>query len=158
VSRQSKTALLDELMDELRGFQNAVDQVDETVCDLAGINRTDARCIDLLDRRGTMAAGQLAEATGLTTGAVTAVLDRLEAKGFVRRARDEHDRRRVLVEPTAELRRLGEEYYSELADAGKELGRYSTDELVLLRDFMRRGRELNEAHAARLRERAAKRS
>ena len=63
-----------------------------------GLNPTDVRCVDLLDQHGTMTAGALAELAGLSTGAVTFLLDRLERAGFVRRVRDLEDRRRVLVE------------------------------------------------------------
>jgi len=63
-----------------------------------GLNPTDVRCVNLLDEYGTMTAGALAGVAGLSTGAVTFLLDRLESAGFVRRLRDAQDRRRVLVE------------------------------------------------------------
>src|SRR5215470_16181872 len=75
----------------------------------SGINVTDMQCINLLQLRGPMTPGQLADAMFLTTGgAITAVIDRLEKAGMVRRHRDDEDRRRVLVEaahegPIAEL-------------------------------------------------------
>jgi DNA-binding MarR family transcriptional regulator len=62
-----------------------------------GLNATDHKCLDLLGRHGPMTAGNLADVTGLTTGAITGVVDRLEAAGFVERRRDEHDRRRVII-------------------------------------------------------------
>lgn len=66
------------------------------------LNITDHKCLDILNDQGTMTAGQLAEITGLTTGAVTGVIDRLEYVGFVRRDRDPRDRRRVIVQPNNE--------------------------------------------------------
>src|SRR3954470_6826109 len=67
----------------------------------SGINVTDMQCINLLQLRGPMTPGQLADAMFLTTGgAITALIDRLEKAGMVRRRRDEEDRRRVLVEAT----------------------------------------------------------
>src|ERR1700677_3265256 len=62
-----------------------------------GINVTDLNCLNILALRGQMTAGELARATGLTTASITGVLDRLEDAGFVRRERDAHDRRRVVV-------------------------------------------------------------
>ena len=66
-----------------------------------GVNRTDGRCLDLLEHRGQMSAGELARASGLSTGAITAVIDRLEHAGYAQRVADPADRRRVLIEPTA---------------------------------------------------------
>jgi DNA-binding MarR family transcriptional regulator len=62
-----------------------------------GINSTDLECLDHVATRGPLTAGALAEITGLTTGAITGVIDRLERAGFVRREHDADDRRKVLV-------------------------------------------------------------
>jgi DNA-binding transcriptional ArsR family regulator len=62
-----------------------------------GINVTDLNCLNILALSGHMTAGELARVTGLTTASITGVLDRLEEAGFVRRERDPHDRRRVIV-------------------------------------------------------------
>src|ERR687896_2017517 len=82
----------------VRAYQTAVDSFDQAVADHVGINRTDARCVDLIDQAGGMTAGELARAAGLTTGAVTAVVDRLEAAGLARPVADPADRRRVRIE------------------------------------------------------------
>src|SRR4030081_192565 len=97
---EKRAALIQEMFGEIRAGQRATDAIDEASGRLLGINRTDGHCMDLLDERGQMTAGHLAEATGLTTGAITAVLDRLEKLGYVHRIRDTADRRRVLVELT----------------------------------------------------------
>jgi DNA-binding MarR family transcriptional regulator len=135
--------------------------VDELVCQLLGINRTDARCMDILDQHGSMSAGDLAEASRLTTGAITAVIDRLERAGLAHRVPDPSDRRRVLVEVTPKAVAVATELmvepmralYTPMAD------RYSEDDLRLILDFTRQGREIQERHAewlrARLRERGA---
>jgi DNA-binding MarR family transcriptional regulator len=62
-----------------------------------GISSTDLECLDVIALRGPVTAGELAAATGLTTGAVTGVIDRLEQSGFALRERDQDDRRKVLV-------------------------------------------------------------
>lgn len=148
----SREQLVQEIHQELRGLHDAVDLVNQTVADWLGINRTDLRCISILQSRGPMTAGQLAEASGLTTGAMTTVLDRLEQAGYARRVRDATDRRRVLVEVTPlTLQRVGSLYADLVAATDVDLAEYSIEELLLIRDFVRRGREITQAHAAKLR-------
>lgn len=72
----------------------------QAVADVLGLHVTDHKCLDLIHRFGAMPAGRLAELTGLTTGAVTGIIDRLEEAGYVRRTNDPKDRRRTIVEPT----------------------------------------------------------
>lgn len=68
------------------------------VAERLGLSVTDHKCLDLAMRaEGTLTAGGIAELSGLTSGAVTGVLDRLERAGYVSRVRDPHDRRRVFV-------------------------------------------------------------
>ena len=95
-----KRQVFDELIDEVRRSQEATARFDQAVADAIGMNRTDMRCLDVLEREGPITAGALAEATGLTSGAMTTALDRLERAGYARRVRDRGDRRRVLVELT----------------------------------------------------------
>src|ERR671936_1321222 len=71
----------------------------EAVADVLGLHITDHKCLDLIYRFGAMPAGRLAELTGLTTGAVTGIIDRLEKAGYVRRTNDPKDRRRTIIEP-----------------------------------------------------------
>jgi DNA-binding MarR family transcriptional regulator len=142
-----------ELLDEVRRSQNATDRYDQAVADALGLNRTDMRCLDILDREGPLAAGQLAAATGLTTAAITTVLDRLERAGYARRTRDSGDRRRVLVELTPESARGAAAFYREHARRGEQLlDRYTADQLEMLLEFVRQGREFNELKAAELEE------
>jgi DNA-binding transcriptional ArsR family regulator len=71
------------------------------IAEQLGLSATDHKCLDLAARGGQpMTAGRIAELSGLSTGAVTGVIDRLERAGYVRRVRDPHDRRKVLVEVT----------------------------------------------------------
>ena len=69
--------LLHDLSSEVRASQRVAELVDELASELLGINRTDARCLEILERHERLSAGKLAEASGLTTGAITAVIDRL---------------------------------------------------------------------------------
>ncbi|HJT47607.1 MAG TPA: MarR family transcriptional regulator [Nitrososphaeraceae archaeon] len=72
----------------------------QAVADVLGLHITDHKCLDLLHRFGAMPAGRLGELTGLTTGAVTGIIDRLEQAGYARRVNDPNDRRKTIVEPT----------------------------------------------------------
>jgi DNA-binding MarR family transcriptional regulator len=146
-----KRQVFEELIDEVRRSQSATDRFDQAVADAIGLNRTDMRCLDVIDREGPIPAGRLADATGLTTGAITTVLDRLERAGHARRVRDAGDRRRVLVELTPEARRHANSFYAEHAALGESLyQRYTEEQLELLLGFVRGSREFNELQAATL--------
>jgi DNA-binding MarR family transcriptional regulator len=152
---RNRQQLYAELGNEVRANQRATDVVDELICQLLGINRTDARCLDILDQHGSMSAGDLAEASRLTTGAITAVIDRLERAGLAGRVPDPSDRRRVLVELTPKAYAVSNEL---MVEPMRKLytpmaARYSEEQLRLIIDFTRAGRELQERHAEWLRER-----
>ena len=148
--------LLGELADAIRAGQRATDVIDDLAAALMGINRTDARCLDILDQRGRMSAGQLAQEAGLTSGAITAVLDRLARAGYVQRIDDPADRRRVLVELTQKAREISEDLFGGLRDLWMPLSeRFSDDDLRLLLEFQRLGREIQERHTDFLRRRLA---
>ena len=85
---EERAELLRELISANRAYQSAVEKMDEAFCRLLGVNRTDGRCLDVIDQRPGLTAGELATAVGLSRGAVTTALDRLEQRGFVRRTRD----------------------------------------------------------------------
>ena len=70
----------------------------QAVADALGLHITDHKGLDLIYRYGPMPAGRLAELTGLTTGAVTGIIDRLEKAGYVRRVNDPKDRRITIIE------------------------------------------------------------
>jgi DNA-binding MarR family transcriptional regulator len=146
-----KRQIFEELVYEVRRSQAATDRYDQAVADAIGLNRTDMRCLDVIQREGPVPAGRLADETGLTTGAITTVLDRLERAGFARRTRDPADRRRVLVELAPEAQGGAGDYYGEHMSHGERLfRRYSEEQLGLLLEFTREGRELNEREAAKL--------
>ena len=146
-----KRELFAELLDEVRRSQNATDRFDHAVADALGLNRSDMRCLDVLDREGPVPAGRLAQATGLTSGAITSVLDRLERAGYARRTPDPGDRRVVRAELTPRARERAHGFYADHARTSERLyDRYTTEDLRLLLDFVRTGRELNERRAAQL--------
>ncbi len=138
---------MEELGRALRVFLSASDAFDEVLGKVLGLNPTDVRCVDLLDQHGTLTAGALAELAGLSTGAVTFLLDRLERAGFVRRLRDVQDRRRVLVELDPLAWKKVFELHAPLVEAWRASAqRYSLSELERVTAFLREGAELYEAH------------
>jgi DNA-binding MarR family transcriptional regulator len=118
-----------------------------------GLNVTDTRCFELMSRysEGPLTAGDLARATGLTTGAVTGILDRLEKAGLVERYRNAVDRRKVFVRPRVEaLERIGR-LYEGLATASLEhASRYSTKELQLIKDYLEGSLQVLREQSAKL--------
>jgi DNA-binding MarR family transcriptional regulator len=148
----TRDALTDDLFEEWRLLAVANDIAEQAVADYLGLNRTDARCLDIIERLRGVTAGRLARESGLSTGAVTTVLDRLERSGLARRTSDPEDRRRVVVEMTPAARKANEELYRPLVEAATEqMLRYSEDELALLREYHRASRAITEAHAERVR-------
>src|SRR6516225_8343013 len=81
----SKTGTGPALLDQGRDVGTAAIMFHQAVADRLGLNPTDHKCLDLVHRAGGATAGDLAEWTGLTTGAITGLIDRLERAGFVRR-------------------------------------------------------------------------
>jgi DNA-binding MarR family transcriptional regulator len=152
VSRRSKRDLFLETITACREFTSVVDVVNQLIAERMGINRTDHRVMEVLNRLGPLTAGDLAEASHLTTGAVTAVVDRLEGLGYARRVRDTEDRRRVLIERTPEGNKTGMRYYGPFINRTFEsMAEYSAEELAVVRDFMRGAAALSEEYARELR-------
>jgi DNA-binding MarR family transcriptional regulator len=151
MSRRSRAEIEQAGIETIRGWQTDQDMFDEAAAAFYGINRTDARCIDLIDRHGRMTAGQLATAAHLTSGAVTAVLDRLESAGLVQRVRDPGDRRRVLVEVTPRVGELAGPVYGPMVEEGVAwIAKYSDDELEMILDFIERNRDILARHTTRV--------
>jgi DNA-binding MarR family transcriptional regulator len=121
-----------------------------------GVNGTDLRCLRLLQGEGVTTAGDVAREMGLTTGATTAVLDRLERRGFVRRTRDRRDRRRVTIglTPAAQrhLQAVDDACHSKIKDIGTRL---NDQELAALIEHLTRVVEIGDEHAASLQKKPA---
>jgi DNA-binding MarR family transcriptional regulator len=145
-----KDELIRELISAIRASQTATDMLDHAIADYLGLDRTAYRCLDILEQDGPMTAGQLAERSRLSPGAMTALLDRLEQRGFARRTRDTQDRRRVLVEVTPKLRELAAQLYG-APDAGADaLAQYTNEQLELLIGFLRGNAVYQEERMRRL--------
>src|SRR5690606_28009828 len=103
-----------------------------------GLNATDHKCLDFLHRTGPVTAGQLAQLTGLTTGAVTSVIDRLEQAGYAVRDKDPNDRRRVVVKPVPEKSSQISPLFQSLTQSTLQIiSQYKDDELQLILNFIK---------------------
>jgi DNA-binding MarR family transcriptional regulator len=123
----------------------------QAVADRLGMNSTDLECLDHISR-GPLTAGRLAQLTGLTTGAITGIIDRLERAGLARRERDADDRRKILVTalPAVSLRVVPLFAPMERA-AMAMLAKYGDDELALFLDFLTAARAAALSAMSRLR-------
>ena len=117
-----------------------------------GQNMTDWICASIIQRKGSLTAGQLAEMTGLTTGAVTGLIDRLEKEGVVQRQSDPNDRRRVIVAAKADWEERMTPFYNTILQLFSEMTSvYSDEELALIIDFKTRTAAMMEAEAIKIR-------
>jgi DNA-binding MarR family transcriptional regulator len=148
-----RAELLAAVADELGRVSSLSVLFSQAVAERVGMNPTDLETLDVLHRSGPIPAGRLAELTGLTTGAVTGLVDRLERRGYVRREPDPSDRRRVIVRPLPEnaARDLGP-FFASIGQAMNELAaRYGDEELAVILDFMRRAGAIASAQITKVR-------
>jgi len=149
-----RQALMRRLMLALRRSSAAGVLHGQAIAKRVGVNPSDMECLDLILMNGPSTAGEIARHTGLTSGAVTGLIDRLERLGLVERAADANDRRKVLVRvredriaPIASLFTPMEKSVQAL------LAGYSREELTLLIDFAERAGDIALARVAELNER-----
>lgn len=151
-SKHAREALIRAIGGRVQAFQDATDEIDEVVARRLRLNRTDLRCLGVLAQAGTATAGTLAAAAGLTRGAMTTALDRLESRGFVTRKANDQDRRTVHVELTARAQQEIGRLYAPLGREGAALlARYTAAELAAVLKYLEDGERLQRAHARRLR-------
>jgi len=136
-----------------REFSTAIVIFHEAVGRLMGLSAVERKCIDVLRRLGPVTAGTIGEHTGLTTGAVTGLMDRLEKAGYVRRARDPHDRRKVVVQllPNEQMDALLATAFDPFTDdMTKMAARYSDAEFRAIADWIRRTTDVLIASTRRI--------
>ena len=139
-SRDIPLSAYDRLAGAMRANQAAADIFDEALSQFLGINRTDGRCVDIIDRFGRITAGQLATESGLTTGAVTVVIDRLENAGYVQRSRDGDDRRKVWIETTDATKAIVERIFGHYETLGPQmLANFEPDQVAAIVRFLEAG-------------------
>ncbi len=150
-----RVRLLSDLTAAFRKLSGQAVLFSETVADRLGMAPSDVECLEVLVGTGPLTAGRLAEVTGLTTGAVTRMIDRLEQAGYVRRTTDPSDRRRVVVAPVPERTAGLGPLFGALTNAtAAGMAGYSDDQLRLVLGFLEQALDLTRAETARLRDSA----
>lgn len=152
-STKKRAELLAQISKELRqvGAQDA--PLQQAIAQRAGMNTTDLDCLSIISMAVALTAGRLAELTGLTSGAITGVIDRLEKSGYVQRTQDKDDRRRVFVRAVEEKLREVDMLYQPLQRALDEaVSDYNNEQLALIADFLARLNPVVEGEITRLRE------
>ena len=151
--RRKKSEQVGELIREFRDSGNLDDAFDNLAAQRLGVSETDLHCLNIIENAGGVTAGELAAQSGLTTGAVTGVIDRLEKKGFARRVADPADRRRVKVEVTKSFYSRAERIWGPVAaEWASSLERFSSSQLEDFHDILRATNEITRRHLDRLRE------
>ena len=151
--RRKKSEQVDELIREFRVSGNLDDAFDNLAAQRLGVSETDLHCLNIIENAGGVTAGELAAQSGLTTGAVTGVIDRLEKKGFARRVADPADRRRVKVEVTKAFYSRAERIWGPVAaEWASSLERFSAAQLEGFHEILRTTNEITRRHLDRLRE------
>jgi DNA-binding MarR family transcriptional regulator len=136
-----------------RVFANQTVLYTQAVAESLDLNLTDLSCVGILSVEGAITAGRLAELTGLTTGAITGVLDRLERAGYARRENDPADRRRVVVAPeTAKLvQEVAPAFAPMLAGVRALLATYPDEQVRVVMDVITRATDVIRGETRRLR-------
>ena len=125
----------------------------QTVAIRFGLTESDIEALEVLIDTGAATAGRLSDLMGLTTGAVTRVIDRLEQAGYVRRVPDPTDRRRVIVEVVPEKVSAVEATMARVgAASAPEIGQYTEAELAVINDFLTRMAAITRDEATALRD------
>lgn len=143
-SSQKREELIQELITQFRYVSANSVMFSQVVADKVGLHSTDNECLDFLILNGPSTAGQLAKYTGLTTGAVTAMVDRLIKAGYVHREHSEEDRRKVVIIPNEE--KINREISPHSMLMGTALvnvcDEFSEDELTVIARFITKANTL----------------
>ncbi|ASB88966.1 MarR family transcriptional regulator [Bacillus sonorensis] len=155
MSRKNQTTreeLIRELARQLRYHSTATVFMHQAIAEKIELNRTDHKCLEIISRSGKLTAGELAEKSNLTTGAITGVIDRLEKAGYVRRIRDSADRRRLLLELIPENMGDIHDIFENLTESSVEfLSQYTDEELKIITGFIKHSTEFAANYAKQLR-------
>jgi len=147
---RSRQSLIGDIGRAMEAYQRSTQAFDDEVGRVLGINPVDVRCLDWLSE-APLSPSRLADATGLSAAATTAMIDRLERKGFVRRVPHATDRRQTVVEMTEQGHAASRQLYGPLVEAGiPMLARFDAGELASMRDYLHAIRELTDAQRERL--------
>ncbi len=130
-----------------RAYSDASILMHEAIARRAGLSGTDHKYLGLILQKGELTAGELAKLTGLTTGAVTGLIDRLEKKDLVKRIYAREDRRKVFIKPNREVAlKLLEPLFGDLQKKTKELiATFSEPEILIIERYFRSATEVMHA-------------
>ncbi|MBD2865049.1 MarR family transcriptional regulator [Paenibacillus sp. IB182363] len=121
----------------MRGLGDRMILYQDRIAASLGLNNNDFISVDILREKGPITAGELSKLTGLATGSVTALIDRLEKLGYVRRQNDPSDRRKVIIVPLYENKQEVSNAYLPLHSALVKLASsYTVEELELITQFL----------------------
>lgn len=149
---ESREAIQERLLREMRLMSSFDALLSQAIAERVGMHATDIETMDLLNTLGPLTAGDLSQHTGLTSGATTRLIDRLERAGYVRRRADGSDRRRVIIEPVWEnLEELGALFAPLLRDMAGLLQGYDAAQLATILDFVSRSNQIVTQNNARVR-------
>lgn len=151
--KSARRALLQKLSDLGRALSTQTVFLHQAIAQTFGLNATDTKCVDLiLTHPGEpITAGWLSAATGLTTGAVTHILDRLEKRKVIERVRDTRDRRKVFIKVRPESLAPVAPRYEAIGKAFTEvMEHYSDKDLQLICDYMERNLEISRRELSKL--------
>jgi DNA-binding MarR family transcriptional regulator len=150
--RQSKSSLVDEVVAQFRTATNQDSAIDNLAAQRLGVNQTDLHCLNIIESRGALTAGELATAAGLTSGAITGVIDRLERAGYARRSPDPSDRRKISIEVTPKFYAKAAEIWGPMKSDWDEVmaSRFTAQQLETVVDFLRSTGEIGGKHLERL--------
>ncbi len=155
VSQEKHAELLVELDRELRQFTGLSASIFRAAAARVEMTVTDMQVLDILESVGPTTAGQLADLTGLTTGAITGMLNRLEEAGLVYRERDPNDGRRVIVHLAGDKSAKKEigSIFTSLEKAWNDIvSHYNDEQLAFLLEFFKRSNAVSRNEIIRLRE------
>ncbi len=149
-----RLALIDTLGREVgRELSTRIVLFHQAIAERLGLNATDHKALGLLAKAGPITAGQLAELTGLTTGGVTGIIDRLEAAGFVRRERDLQDRRRVIIHTLSEDGRAQRPIFDSITQSmAAVMAQYTDEEIQVILNFILQTITVLQAETVKLQE------
>ncbi|OMD86954.1 MarR family transcriptional regulator [Paenibacillus odorifer] len=120
----------------MRGLGSRTVLYQQKVATSLGLYNNDFLSIDILHEKGPITAGELSKLTGLTTGSITTLIDRLEKNGFVRREHDPNDRRKVIIVPLYENNEVGNAYLPLHTKMVKLASSFTEQELELITTFL----------------------
>ena len=155
-SMPARAHLIADIGTAVMRWQDATQAFDGAVGERLALNSAERRCLSFLFA-GPQSASAIADAVGLTRAAVTSLVDRLEERGFVKRHRDQRDRRQVKVAVTDAARKSTMKYYGAIAAQGADLlGGMSDAELRTLKNFFETALALQQRHVSIIRSGAEK--